>query len=79
MADGVTATYKAVKTVSGVLSSDSPIISFDLTGVADTAWTTSRTEFAKIGLASTTDDDEITFYASAIPSEDITVTVKVVR
>ena len=79
VADGVTSTYKAVKTVNGVLASDSPIISFDLTGIADTAWTASRTEFAKIGLASTTDDDEITFYASAIPSEDITVTVKVVR
>lgn len=79
VADGVTSTYKAVKTVSGVLASDNPIISFDLTGIADTAWTASRTEFAKIGLASTTDDDEITFYASAIPSEDITVTVKVVR
>jgi hypothetical protein len=77
--DGVTATYKAVKTVSGVLSSDNPILAFDLDGIADTAWTTSRTEFAKIGLANTTDDNEITFYASAIPTEDITVIVKVVR
>ena len=47
------------------VSSDKPIIYFCLTGIADTAWTASRTEFAKIGLASTTDDDEITFYASA--------------
>lgn len=79
VADGVTAPYKAVKTVSGVLASDNPIIAFDLTGIADTAWNAHRTEFAKIGLASTTDDDEITFYASAIPTEDITVIVKVVR
>lgn len=79
VADGVTATYKAIKTVNGVLSSDNPILAFDLDGIADTAWTASRTEFAKIGLANTTDDDEITFYASAKPTKDITVIVKVVR
>jgi hypothetical protein len=79
VADGVTATYKAIKTVNGVLSSDNPILAFDLDGIADTDWNDYRTEFAKIGLANTTDDDEITFYASAIPTEDITVIVKVVR
>lgn len=79
VADGVTASYKAVKAVSGVLASDNPIIAFDLSGIADTDWNAHRTEFAKIGLASTTNDNEITFYASATPTEDITVIVKVVR
>lgn len=79
-ADGVTATMKAIKTgISYILASDNPIIAFDLTSVSDTDWNAHRTEFAKIGLASTTNDNEITFYASATPTEDITVIVKVVR
>ena len=76
--DGVTSSYKAVKTVSGILANEKPIISFDLTGIDDTDWAAYRIEFSKIGLASTTDDDEITFYASETPTEDIAVIVKLV-
>jgi hypothetical protein len=69
----------AVKTVSGVLSTDKPLIDIDLSAVAFANVEAKQTEYAKIYRVAATDDDEITFYALEAPTEELVIQIKVVR
>jgi hypothetical protein len=69
----------AVKTVSGVLSTDKPLIDIDLSSVAFGDVEAKQTEYAKIYRVAATDDDEITFYALEAPTEELVINIKVVR
>jgi hypothetical protein len=69
----------AVKTVSGVLSTDKPLIDIDLSAVAFADVEDKQTEYAKIYRVAATDDDEITFYALEAPTEELVIQIKVVR
>jgi hypothetical protein len=69
----------AVKTVSGVLSTDKPLIDIDLSAVAFADVEDKQTEYAKIYRVAATDDDEITFYALEAPTEELVINIKVVR
>ena len=69
----------AVKTVNGLLSTDKPIIDVDLSSVLFSDIEAIQTEYSKIYRVATTDKDEITFYALEVPTEDLTIQIKVVR
>jgi hypothetical protein len=69
----------AVKTVSGILSTDKPLIDIDLSAVAFADVEDKQTEYAKIYRVAATDDDEITFYALEAPTEELVIQIKVVR
>jgi hypothetical protein len=69
----------AVKTVSGVLSTDKPLIDIDLSAVTFADVEDKQTEYAKLYRVSATDDDEITFYALEAPTESLDILIKVVR
>ena len=69
----------AVKTVSGILSTDKPLIDIDLSAVAFADVEDKQTEYAKIYRVAATDDDEITFYALEAPTEELVIKIKVVR
>ena len=69
----------AVKTVSGILSTDKPLIDIDLSSVAFANVEAKQTEYAKIFRVAATDDDEITFFATEAPTEELVIQIKVVR
>lgn len=69
----------AVKTLSGILSTDRPVIDIDLTGVTFANIETKEAEYAKIYQVETTADNEITLYAKEALAESITINIKVVR
>jgi len=69
----------AVKTVSGILDTDKPLIDIDLSAVAFADVEDKQTEYAKIYRVAATDDDEITFYALEAPTEELVIQIKVVR
>ena len=69
----------AVKTVSGVLSTDKPLIDIDLSAVAFANVEDKQTEYAKIYRVAATDANEITFYALEAPTEELVIQIKVVR
>jgi hypothetical protein len=69
----------AVKTVSGVLSTDKPLIDIDLSAVAFADVEDKQTEYAKIYRVAATDANEITFYALEAPTEELVIQIKVVR
>ena len=69
----------AVKTVSGVLATDRPLIDLDLSSVAFADVETKQTEYAKLYRVAATDTDEITFYALEAPTESLDILIKVVR
>lgn len=74
---GSSAPFSKAVTVSGILSTDTPIIDIVQTGTyaTDQAMVTN---WALIYRA-VTSTDTITFYATAVPSADISIQVKVVR
>ena len=69
----------AVKTVSGVLATDRPLIDLDLSSVAFADVETKQTEYAKLYRVAATANDEITFYALEAPTESLDILIKVVR
>jgi hypothetical protein len=69
----------AVKTVSGVLSTDKPLIDIDLSSVAFANVEAKQTEYAKIYRVAATGANEITFYALEAPTEELIIQIKVVR
>jgi hypothetical protein len=69
----------AVKTVSGILSTDKPLIDIDLSAVAFADVEDKQTEYAKIYRVAATDANEITFYALEAPTEELVIQIKVVR
>jgi hypothetical protein len=69
----------AVKTVSGVLSTDKPLIDIDLSAVTFADVEDKQTEYAKIFRVAATDANEITFFATETPTEELVINIKVVR
>jgi hypothetical protein len=69
----------AVKTVSGVLSTDKPLIDIDLSSVSFANVEAKQTEYAKIYRVAATGANEITFYALEAPTEELVIQIKVVR
>jgi len=65
--------------VTGILSTDRPIVDLDLSGedFADVA--DLQKEWAYVYRAAATDDDEMSFFATEKPDEDLVVQIKVVR
>lgn len=74
---GASAPYSKAVTVSGIVSTDEPIIDLVLSGTYATD-VTMRENWAKIyrGVPTT---DTITFYADTVPTADITIQIVVVR
>ena len=73
--DPVTAT----KTVSGILSTDRPVIDIDLSSVAFASVEDFQAEYGKIFRVAATDTDEITFEALEAPTEELIINIQVVR
>jgi type 1 glutamine amidotransferase len=69
----------AVKTVSGLLSTDQPLIDVNLSAVTFADVEDKQTEYAKLFRVAATDDDEITFFATETPTEELVIQIKVVR
>jgi hypothetical protein len=69
----------AVKTVSGVLSTDQPLIDIDLSAVTFADVEDKQTEYAKLFRVAATDANEITFFATETPTEELVINIKVVR
>ena len=67
------------KTVSGVLSSDRPLIDLDLSSVTFADVETKQAEYAKLYRVSATANNQITFYALEAPTESLDILIKVVR
>jgi len=71
--------YTAVMTVSGILSTDAPIVDIDLSSVTYADVPDVQADWALVYRVAATDDDELTFYATAEPTEDFDVQIQVVR
>ena len=69
----------AVKTVSGILSTDSPIVDINLSSVAFADVPAVQNDWTYVYRVEASDDDELTFYATEEPVEDLTVQIQVVR
>ena len=69
----------AVKTVSGLLNTDKPLIDIDLSSVTFANVEAKQTEYAKIFRVAATDTNEITFFALEAPTEELVIQIKVVR
>jgi hypothetical protein len=77
---GSEAPYTAViDDVTGILSTDRPIVDLDLSGedFADVA--AKQADYALIYRAAATDDDEMSFFATDEPTEELVIQIKVVR
>jgi hypothetical protein len=71
--------FIATLEVVGLKATDTPIIAFDLSTQVPAGWKVHRENIALIGYAEVTADDEITFYAKGVPTQDILALIKVVR
>jgi hypothetical protein len=71
--------YIATKTLTGILATDQPIIDIDLTGLTFANFEAVTDDYALIFRVEASGTNELKFYASDIPSEDLTINVKVVR
>lgn len=74
---GSSAPYTKTVTVTGLLTTDEPIIDVNLTGTYATDQTI-RTNWSKVYDGDTA-TNSITFYADAVPTADIPVRIKVIR
>lgn len=71
--------YTAAKTVTGILNTDRPIIDIDLSSVAFANVETVQGEYSKLYRVNATQNDEITFYATETPTEDLVINIQVVN
>jgi hypothetical protein len=71
--------YTAVMTVSGILSTDVPIVDINLSSVTFADVPDVQNDWALVYRVAATDDNELTFYATEEPVEDFTVQIQVVR
>ena len=71
--------YTATITISGLLDTDTPIVDLDLNSVVFADWEDIEKDWALVKIVETTDDDELTLYASEEPTKDLYIVVKVVR
>jgi hypothetical protein len=76
---GSEAPYTAVKTVSGLLSTDRPIVDLDLSAVAIGNVAAKQSDWALVYRAAATDTDELSFFATEEPTESLVIQIKVVR
>jgi hypothetical protein len=76
---GSEAPYTAVKTVSGILSTDRPILDLDLSAVSIGNVAAKQADWALVYRAAATDANEISFFATDEPTESLVVQIKVVR
>jgi hypothetical protein len=76
---GSEAPYTAVKTVSGLLSTDRPIVDLNLSAVAIGDVEAKQDDWALVYRAAATDDDELSFFATEEPTESLVIQIKVVR
>jgi hypothetical protein len=71
--------YTAVKTVSGILSTDQPIADLNLSAVDFADVEAKQTDWALVYRIESSDTNEITFYATEEPTEELVVALQVVR
>jgi broad specificity phosphatase PhoE len=71
--------YTTTIAISGLLDTDTPIVDLDLNNILFTDWEGIETDWALVKIVETTDDDELTLYASEEPTKDLYIVVKVVR
>jgi hypothetical protein len=71
--------YTAVKTVSGILTTDKPFADLDLSAVLFADVADVQGQWALVYRVESSDTNEITFYATESPTEEFTVSIKVVR
>jgi hypothetical protein len=76
---GASAPYSVAKTVTGILDTDRPIVDLDLSAVDYADVAAKQADYALIYRAAATDDDEITFFATEEPTEELVIQIKVVR
>jgi hypothetical protein len=71
--------YIASGTLTGLLSTDRPLVSLDLSGVDFFEIADVAVEFQTVYRVEASDDDELTLYATAIPTVDFDLLIQVVR
>jgi hypothetical protein len=71
--------YIATMAVTGILDTDRPIIDLDLSAATFLTFEALQDDYALIFRVEVSDDDELKFYASEEPTEDLTIAIKVVR
>jgi len=69
----------ATKTVSGILSTDMPVVDIDLSNVAFTDVADTQSDWSLVYRVNASADDEIKFYATDEPTKDLTVQIQVLR
>jgi hypothetical protein len=65
--------------LAGILSTDQPVIDIDLTGLTFANFEAVTDDYALIFRVEASGTDQLKFYASDLPSQDLTINVKVVR
>jgi hypothetical protein len=76
---GASAPYSVAKEITGILDTDRPIVDLDLSAVDYADVAAKQADYALIYRAAATDDDEITFFATDEPTEELVIQIKVVR
>jgi hypothetical protein len=76
---GASAPYSVAKEITGILDTDRPIVDLDLSAVDYADVAAKQADYALIYRAAATDDDEITFFATEEPTEELVIQIKVVR
>ena len=71
--------YTAVMTVSGILSTDVPIVDINLSSVTFADVPDVQADWALVYRVAATANNELTFYATEEPTKDLTVQIQVVR
>jgi hypothetical protein len=74
-----TGPYTNVITVAGLAATDSPIVDIDLSAVAYADVPDVQSDWGLVYRAAATATNQLTLYATETPTEDFTLTVKVVR
>ncbi len=74
-----TGPFIATMQVTGLLSSDVPVVDLDLSSVNFSDVPAVLSEFAAVYRVEASDDDELKVYALAQPTEDISLSIQVVR
>jgi hypothetical protein len=71
--------FVAVLPLTGLLDTDRPLVTLDLSGVSIFDVQDVAVEFQTVYRVEASDDDELTLYATAIPSVDFDLLIQVVR
>jgi hypothetical protein len=71
--------FIATKTVSGIVDTDRPLIDLDLSAATFATYEALQTDYALIFRVEASDTNEMKFYASAEPVEDLVIAIKVVK